>query len=152
MKLSPDNQPETTFPYNKAKSLVWLKSRYVCTLTYAPHKGHNKNTAKVCRRSYEVSTRFITMLSSFSRGLMTQQSMLYLAGKFPCSSLSTLWSRILLKLSNLFNLAINLNSIALYSLLLFKPVSRFRQTQLPFGSAKKSQPFCMFTIENIKRL
>lgn len=152
MKFSFNTQTVNIIINSKVKSLVWSKSRYVRTLNYTSPIEPGTIVHKVYRRVPVASIRFITTLSSVSRGLLTQQSGLYRASKPVCLNVNILWGKIIPQLYNLFNLALNLNSIALCSILFFKPISRSCETKITSGSAKRWQSCYPFAIKNIKLL
>jgi hypothetical protein len=152
MKLSFNTQTVNIVTSGKARSLVWSKSRYVCTLNYTSPIEPSTIVPKVYRRVPVASIRFITTVSSVSRGLLTQQSGLYRASKSVYLNVNILWGKIILQLYNLFNFVLNLNSIALCSILFFKPVSRSYETKITSGSAKRWQSCYPFAIKNIKLL
>ena len=152
MKFSFNTQTINVITSGKFRSLVWSKSRYVCTLNCTSHIEPGTIVPKVYRRVPVASIRFITTLSSISRGLLTQQSGLHRASKSAYLNVNILWGKIILQLYNLFNFALNINSIALRSMLFFKPVSRSCETKIASGSAKRRQSCYLFAIKNIKLL
>ena len=152
MKFSFNTQAINMITSGKARSLVWSKSRYVYTLNYTSPIEPGTVVPKVYRRVPVASIRFITTLSSVSRGLLTQQSGLYRASKFIYLNVNILWGKIIPQLYNLFNFALNLNTIALCSILFFKPVSRSCETKITSGSAKRWQSCYPFALKNIKLL